>query len=86
MFEFLGLLAQVSPNRRPTTPCPPPSVNPLIPTVAQVPTGITSPTAARPARTSITFAPAPIVTVPLSVDGRIVAISETSITIPSESE
>ena len=76
--------SHVRPNRRPTTPWPPPSVSPLMPTVAHVPTGITAPVAATPAATSITLAPAPIVAVPAPV--RSVAISETSITIPSESE
>jgi hypothetical protein len=55
-----------------------------MPTVAHVPTGITAPVAATPAARSITFAPAPIVAVPADV--RTVDISETSITIPFESE
>ena len=76
--------SHVRPNRRPTTPWPPPSVSPLMPTVGHVPTGITAPVAATPAATSITFAPAPIVAVPADV--RTLAIGETSITIPSESE
>src|SRR5207245_9765679 len=47
--------SQVSPNRRPTMPCPPPNVNPLIPTAAQVPTAITAPAAATPAATPTTL-------------------------------
>ena len=55
-----------------------------MPTLGHVPAGITEPADAKLAATSITFAPAPTVAVPAPV--RIVAISETSITIPSESE
>src|SRR5580765_3848493 len=67
--------SHVRPNRRPTTPWPPPSVSPLIPTVGQVPTGITAPAAATPAATSITLAPASIVAVPAPVRERVPAVA-----------
>ena len=76
----------VRPNRRPVTPWPPPIVRPLIPTVAHVPLGIIRPPGARPAATSISRAPAPIVAVSVAGCGRTVAIGETSITMPFESE
>ena len=68
------------------TPCPPPIVKPLIPTVAHVPLGIIAPLGASPAATSIRRAPAPIVAVWVAGCGVTRDIGETSITMPFESE
>ncbi len=72
--------SQVSPYERPTTPCPPPSARPLIPTVGHEPAGIATPAAASPAYTSTRRAPAPMVALPFAA--LTPAIRVTSMTSP----
>ena len=78
--------SHVSPNCRPITPCPPPIVSPLMPTVAHVPPGNTLPLAASAVATSISRAPGPIVTVLLDGCGCTADIPDRSITMPLDSE
>jgi hypothetical protein len=76
-------LSQVRPSFRPSTPWPPPSARPAIPTDAQVPPGIASPKGAVPAYTSMSRAPAPTVAVPAPRSTSTCASEPTSHTSPS---
>src|SRR6185437_5316307 len=78
------MLSQLRPNSRDTTPTPPPSASPAIPTVGHDPPGTASPCAASWLYRSISSVPAPTRTVPAPASTLTRDSLLTSITSPVE--